>query len=110
MKNPEQLTKLRSGYECGLFELTVINEGNAFDTILVVLEKTGKSRSSSLASLASAAKMAYRFHCHRYFTIGDQWMCSVDGQGVTMEAVWAWLREPTAMAVARIMRPEEAES
>lgn len=75
---PTELKEIRAEWERSLTALTVIKiEGH---TVLVILkDKRG------------------RYHCHRYFTIGDSWTCSVDGQGIPVEAVFSWLNHPSAM-------------
>ncbi len=31
------------------------------------------------------------YNCHRYFTIGKNWECSIDKQSVSLNEVWEWL-------------------
>lgn len=38
------------------------------------------------------------FNCHRYVKLGDEWYVSVDGQSVSLEAVFSWLTNPTALS------------
>jgi hypothetical protein len=39
-----------------------------------------------------------RYRCLRYFSIGDSWEVSVDGDSVELPAVWRWLENPSARA------------
>jgi len=35
------------------------------------------------------------YDCHRYFSIGDSWQCSVDNFNITIEEVFEWLEQET---------------
>lgn len=68
------LQEIRDEWEQGLSQLVVINQ-TEYGRVLVILEKKGK------------------YHCHRYFSIGPDWTCSVDQQGVELFKVWEWLNK-----------------
>jgi hypothetical protein len=72
------LRKARVDWERGLMTILRLDRDGA---ILVVLHKPFDRT---------------EFHCHRYFQIGDRWECSVDGQKVSLTAVFSWLTNPCA--------------
>jgi hypothetical protein len=81
----EDLKKFRAQWEKGLTPLSIMDQPE-LGRALVILQRVGKSVETS-------------FHCHRYFTIGKDWAVSVDGQGVSLKAVWAWLSDPQPRSV-----------
>jgi hypothetical protein len=83
---PNELKIVRADWEQGLTPLSVIDQIDCHGNVLVVLED-GRNR----------------YHCHRYFQLGDTWTCSADGQAVPLEAVFSWLNNPCAMTT----RPHE---
>lgn len=89
------LSEQRKNWEKGLTPLTVIKVDDAM--ILVILE-------------SSNATNDRRYHCHRYFTIGQDWVCSVDGQRVPLKAVFSWLNNPvsTTTLEGEYITPEPA--
>ena len=87
MNNRKQLLTEREKWEKGLVPDCVLeSEGR----VLVVLNNN-----------PPFDDIPVDYHCHRYFTIGDEWVCSVDGQRVPLEAVWAWLMNPCAAATQK---------
>jgi hypothetical protein len=80
------LEKARSDWEFGLKVLVVLDLSAWTGTVLVVLERDGQT------------DLDLRYHCHRYFMVGLNWVCSVDGENLPLAAVWSWLNEPCPSA------------
>ena len=79
---------IRAEYEKTLTPLAVIDQIHNEGRVLVVLESKRTPGS---------------YHCHRYFKLGEQWVCSIDRQGVPLADVWGWLSKPKAK------RPDDEE-
>ena len=62
-----------------------------------------------LVDKATRGQDPRRYHCHRYFQIGNGWECSVDGQAVPLEAIWSWLNDPSAWSTHHIKLAEPAK-
>ena len=76
-----KIAECREVWEEGLTPKSVIDQTLSLGSVLVILQDG-----------------ADLFHCHRYFPLGGDWNCSVDGQCVPFEAVLSWLNNPSAIA------------
>lgn len=108
--NIDSLITCRKEWEHGLQPLCVINNV-AHGNVLVVLRPLPKNDLEAVGSHygpRGPEKDAY--HCHRYWYLGDEYVCSIDGQGVDLEAVWSWLNNPTAEGTRKIVMPTSMDS
>jgi len=78
------LKERREQWEKGLEVKTEISPNK--QELLVVLEHEDRRESDRF-------REGDFYHCHRYFMIGDDWEISVDGQNVTLDKVWKWLKD-----------------
>ena len=54
---------------------------------LTVIAEHRKDEWTMLVMLKDTAEA---YHCHRYFIMGDKWMVSVDGRGVSLKKAVKW--------------------
>ncbi len=90
------LEEIRGQWEYGMKPLSVIDKDSCFLVILEVLEEKGLPE--PLDPWKSRKNI---YNCHRYFTIREDWVCSVDGERVEVEAVWSWLNDPAAYSTQK---------
>ena len=79
------LEEERARFEEGLLPLALIDRRQDAGHVLVILTKPGVQQKNS-------------YYCHRYFPLGNDWVCSVDGDRVPLQAVFSWLTDPGAAA------------
>lgn len=71
---------------------------------LVVMEPTTSLCTRMLVILDAEPKLNpvnKRYNCHRYWYMGSvrdgEWVCSIDGERVPLEAVFSWLNNPCTL-------------
>lgn len=89
------LKEKREQWEGGLEVKTEIRPDDF--TLLVVLEAPKPEEGLDGYFADFEGPDPERYHCHRYFKIGDNWEVSVDGQNVSLDQVWEWLKDPCAI-------------
>ena len=99
-----ELAELRETWEKHLTVLAVVDRRKDAGHVLVILRDLDPEWPED-------------YHCHRYFTLprwdhetthgpppkmaGVEWVVSVDGQRVSLEAVWRWLTDPSAASCSK---------